>query len=410
MATAYFIGKAAKVSQVTKVVYSSIVAGQSYSVTINGKAVSYVALTTSLSDLMDGMIAAWNSSGEPEHQEMVAAQRIESSVLVGLQLTGTSGIPITVTAAATTGTATVTTPTAASGPNFWNVAANWLAGSMPSAGDTVVVSNSGVDILYGLTDTTNYAIVIVEASYTGAIGLPATNTLGYPEYRTRYLTLGTGSAINVQIGYGIGNFGQRLYLDVQGSNVTLTVYGSSSNAFNGYPVQIIGMASGSTVNIYGGSVQLDSASTSTVSTLNVLEEAGTQSRPNVRVTDKVTATTILCVGGVLLVEGPMTTLTARDSARVSVAKASAAANVKVSNRAQIDWESSGGITTKATVEPAGILNFGNVGTTKTVAACDLYTGGVLRDPNGKVTWTAGIVLIGCRIGDVTVDKGVGVTI
>ena len=111
----------------------------------------------------------------------------------------------------------------------------------------------------------------------------------------------------------------------------------------------------------------------------------------------------------MLIEGAMTTLTARDSARVVVAKASAAATVKASNRAQIDWDTSGGITTKAIIEPSGIINFGNVGTTKTVAACDLYTDGEIRDPNGRVTFTTGIVLIGCRIADVKVDKGVGVT-
>ena len=409
MATGYFIGKAASVAQVTKIVYSSIVATDTYSVTINGKTVSYVALSTSLGDLIDALVSAWNSSAEPEHQEMVAARR-EDPTLSGLQLTGRGGVPSTVSAGATTGTATVTTPTAASGPNFWNVAANWLGSVLPSAADTVIVTNSAVDILYGLTDTTNYAILIIEASYQGAIGLPETNSNGYPEYRTRRLTLGTGSAINVQIGYGTGNHASRLYLDLQGSNATMTVCGSNANTFSGYPIQIIGTASGSTANVYGGSVQFDSSSTSIVTTLNIIEEAGAQTRPDVRLTDKVTSVTVTCIGGSLLLEGSTTTLIARDSAKVSVAKAAAAANVTVSNRAQVDWETSGGITTKLIVQPLGIANFGNVGTAKTVAACDAYSGADIRDPNAKVTWTTGVVLIGCRIADVDIDLGLGFTI
>ena len=413
MATMKWLGAAASVANVQKVVYDTITSGQTYSATINGKTVSYTATSGTLSDLIDALIEAWNTSAEPEIREMVAAQRIEATVLVGLQLTSTAGVGgIVVTAAATTGTAVVTVITAASGPNFWNVAANWVGGVVPSAADAIEVDGlvSSVPILYGLTDVNNYASFKRTASYTGQIGLPTRNANGYQEYRTRRLTLGTGSAIAVELGYGSGNHPSLEYYDFQGSNVTLTVYGASSNAQLGYPCQIIGTGAGTTVNEYGGAVEFDSSSTSAIATLNIIERSGSQSKPNVRISDKVTTTTVLCVGGQLLIEGAVTTLTARDNARVTVAKASAAATVKASNRAQIDWEASGGITTKLIVEPDGIANFGNVGTTKTVAACDAYPGADIRDPNGKVTWTSGIVLIGCRIADVSIDKGVGITI
>jgi len=412
MATKQWLGAAASVAQVTKIVYSSIVVGQTYSAIINGKTISYTTTTTVLGDLIDALVSAWNSSAEPEIQEMVAARR-EDPTLSGLQLTAQAGVGgIVVTASATTGTATVTTPTAASGPNFWNVAANWVGGTVPSAADDIEIDGavSSVSILYGLTDTNNYASFKRMASYQGQIGLPATNPNGYQEYRTRRLTLGTGSAIAVELGYGTGNHPTLEYYDFQGSNVTLTVHGTTANTSNGYPAQIVGTGSGTTANVYAGSVKFDSLSTSTVSTINVIQREGGQSTPDVHATSKVTCTTVLCVGGQMLIEGAMTTLTARDSARVVVAKASAAANVKASNRAQIDWDSSGGITTKATIEPSGIINFGNVGTTKTVAACDLYRDGEIRDPNGRVTFTTGIVLIGCRIADVKVDKGVGITL
>ncbi len=229
MATKYWTGRAASVAQVTKVVFSSIVATNTYTVTINGKSVTVTATSTSLADLVELLINAWGSSVEPEHQEMVAAERLDPT-LSGLQLTAVNpGVPITVSASASTGTATVTDPTAASGPNFWNVAANWDGAALPSASDTLIIRDTDVSILYGLTDTNNYAQIDIEASFTGAIGLPVTNENGYPEYRTRFLTLGSGSAITINIGYGNDRFPERVYLDVVGSNATITVFGSRGN-------------------------------------------------------------------------------------------------------------------------------------------------------------------------------------
>ena len=80
MATAKWLGAAASVAQVTKIVYSSIVVGQTYSATINGKTVSYVATTTVLIDLIDALVNAWNSSSEPEIREMVAAERLDPTL------------------------------------------------------------------------------------------------------------------------------------------------------------------------------------------------------------------------------------------------------------------------------------------------------------------------------------------
>lgn len=412
MALKEWAGRASKVTQVTKVVFSVITAGQTYTVTINGKSVSYTATTGVLLDLLNGLIGAWSSSAEPEHQEHIASSDVGPT---GLILTAaTSGVPHVVTASATTGIATVTYPTVASGPNFWNVAANWSGGTLPVAADDIVLRDSSVSILYGLVDTLNYTSIKREASYTGQIGLPKTNELGYPEYRTRSLTLGTGSAIIVELGYGVGSHAVAEYYDFQGSNVTLSLFGSTQNISNGYPVNIIGTGAGSTVNVYGGSVSFDSASTSTIATLNVIErsQSSTQSvtKPYVRISNLVTTTTITALGGEMLIEGAFTTLSTRDGARVTVAKASAGANVNVGKNAILGWNTSGGITTKLTVESAGKIDFGQVGTTKTVALAWIYSGGEIADPLGKVTWTGGIVLQACRIADVIVDKGFGVTI
>ena len=410
MATKIWIGKAASVAQITKVVFSSIVSTNTYSVTINGKTVSAVAASTSLGDLIDALVNAWNSSAEPEHREMVAARR-EDPTLSGLQLTGTTaGLPSTVTASATTGTATVTEPTAASGPNFWSVAANWSGGTLPAAADDIIVRDTDVSILYGLTDTTNYASLTVDSSFTGTIGLPDLNPAGYTEYRTTLLTLGTGSAITVTLGNGVGSFSGRIRLDVQGSNVTYTVNGAGTQGSVQYPFELKNPGSGSTVRAYAGGVVVSSSTTGNVATLDIIQRDTIQNPPSVNIKSEITTTTITIYGGALLVEGAATTLVAREQARVTVAKASAIGTVKVSDQAVINWESSGGITTKLHVEQGGKIDFGRVGTTKTIAACDLYATGALLDPLDKLTFTAGVVLQACRLADVTLDLGVGITV
>ena len=414
MATKYWIGRAASVAQITKVVFSSIVSTNTYSVTINGKTVSAVAASTSLGDLIDALVNAWNSSAEPEHREMVAARR-EDPTLSGLQLTAiNSGVPCTVTASATTGTATVTQPTAASGPNFWNVAGNWQGGSLPSAADDIIVRDSDVSILYGLADTNNYASLTIDATFTGQVGLPDRNASGYPEYRTTLLTLGTGSAIAINLGYGVGAFTSRCRIDVQSSNVTYTLSGSGTNSTQAYAFELRNPGSGSTVRVYAGSLAISSSSSGNVSTLDVIkgttQGVSASSNVAVNVQSTITVGTIEVYGANLLLEGPTTTLIAREQARVTVAKAATAATVKVSSQALVNWDSSGGITTKLHVEQQGTIDFGRVGTSKTIAACDMFASGTLLDPLDNCTFTAGVVLQACRIADVSLDLGVGITI
>lgn len=411
MATRYWVGRAASVAQVTKIVYSVVAASNTYSVTINGKTVSFTTTTAVLADLVDGLVAAWSASAEPEHQEMIAAQRLDPT-LSGLELTAvTAGVPVTVTAAATTGIATVTQPTAASGPNFWNLAANWDGGTLPAAADDLVVKDTAVSILYGLTDTTNYTSLSIDASFVGQVGLPSTNVNGYPEYRTQSLTLGSGSAIAVNIGYGLGTFPSLVKLNLNASNATVTQFGGvSSNAGNVFQTEIITAAASSTYRVYGGSMLIDSLTSATITSLDLIKRDSSQAPPYVKATNAITVTTVTSYGGTGLFEGPVTTLVARETSTITSAKAAASATVRVGSGSLLNWESSGGITTKLHVEAGGTVDFGRVGTTKTVAACDCYANGTILDPIDKVTFTTGIVLVACRLANVTLDVGLGNTI
>ena len=413
MATKYWQGRAASVAQITKVAYSAVTIGVTYRVAINGKVIEYAATTTTLSDLVDALVELWNASAEPEHQEMTAAPHYSSGVTYdGLKLTAnTAGVPITVTAS-TDGapTATVSDDTAASGPNFWNDADNWNGAALPAAGDTLIIADTAVSILYGLTDTTNYARIDIDASFTGSIGLPATNANSYPEYRTRYLTLGDGlGSITVNIGSGTGAHPSRCYIDFANATVTLTVLDGAANQLD-YPMEFLNLGSSSTAQVFGGGVLFDDSTTGTISSIKVVNRSGTRSQPRIETTSAVTTTTVEVYGGTATLYGSGTTLKARDGAIVTVAGAAAFPNVTVSGRAEILWESSGGIATMLTVQAEGKIDFGRTSSTKTVAACDIYATATVLDSLDIITWTAGIDLVGCRLKDVTLDLGVDIRI
>lgn len=415
MATVQFTGRAAAVAQVTKVIFSSIVATNTYSVTVNGKTISAVASGTSLSDLLDALIAAWGSSAEPEHRALTAEYHYNtSSVLDGLKLTATkAGVPWTITAAATTGSATPTDETPASGPNFFNDGANWSGGSMPSAGDTLELIDSSVSILYGLTVTTNFAALKIYASYTGQIGLPATNVDGYPEYRTRFLTLGDGTgSIAITIGEGVGNHSPAIRINANDAATTLVVYDGQSNSTN-YPIELYDLKSTSTAVVYGGAVLLDDSTTGTIASLKVMARNGSRTKPKVKTTSRITVTACEAYGQGSEIElnGNGTTLVVRDSAKVIARSAAAIATVTVSGRGVVSWQSSGGMSTKLNLQSNGEIDFSEHVGSKTIAACDVAVGGKLKDPFKVVTWTSGLILQdGARLSDVTLDLGPGVTI
>lgn len=142
-------------------------------------------LTTNLGS---GYIRSSGGQSIPEFAGIVAANPSAGVVT----LTGLAGIPFTITSLATTvGTGDVTTFTsqAATGPNHMDNAANWLAGVLPATGDTMVFDSGSVDALYGLTYFRTNSIehdLKIYGNWRGQLGLPPTNTAGYPEYRQRY--------------------------------------------------------------------------------------------------------------------------------------------------------------------------------------------------------------------------------
>lgn len=400
MAVKKWRGGAAAVGQVTRITFSAYTSGQTYTVTINGKSISFVATAGTIANVVDGLIAAWQATTEPEFSEATASS---SS---GLLLTAiTLGYPFIVTASATGGiTATVASVTAATGPNFFNNAQNWEGGSLPVAGDELVFEQSNVDVLHELVNTANFAKLVFDSTFTGAVGLPATNARGYREYRSRFLKLGDGSsAYAVTIGLGSGRQATRLLLDVFGTDAAIQVYGSGNFGGDELPVVIKNAGNLSTLDQFAGSVKLDADSSATFAAIRVTPGSNSQCR---LVTGPLVACGVVtAAGGEVELQGNSTSLTASNRALVRTVLAALCPTVTVGDGARVSWGSSEGISTKANVFSQGTLDFAGSADPKTVAACDLYASGALLDPNGVVTFTAAIAIKGCKLSDVTLDLG-----
>lgn len=401
MANKIWIGAAQAVAQITTITFSAYTSGQTYTLTINGKSISYLAVASTSADVWGGLVNAWNASTIPEHVEAIA------SVSAGVRLTSrTAGTPFTATASATGGITSTVTPTqAATGPNDFMAAGNFTDNAVPVAGDTFTFRDSAVSVLYNIEQTgIDFSHLAFEASYTGNVGLPATNSGGYPEYRPRRLKLGGGTnSYNVVVGLGVGQGSPRILIDANNASVALTCYGTGNANVDSRPLQLFNTDSSSVLAIYGGVVLIGTTGTGAAASLSIIASQNSSIKPTVEVQAGVTITAATVQGGRCDNWGTLTTAIVAEQAEVY--NYGAIPTVKVSAGGVVYWTGSSNLATKAHIYDKGVLDFSRNNAAKSVAAVDLYDGGKLADPLGVVTYTSGVILVGAKLADVTLDVG-----
>lgn len=306
MATRKWIGNAPKIAQVNTITPANVNIGNTFTVTINGKAITVTATAATVANVTGLLAAALQACDYPEFQEITWA---DATTYVSAT-SKVAGRPFTQTSSASGGTATNTTATATanSSPNDVNTAANWSSATLPTGGDTVIIEDSDVDLLYSLSSLSavTLAVLRIERSFTGKIGLPEMNREGataYPEYRTTYWAI---SATLADVGIGQEGAGSgRIKLNFGSVQATLNVHYSASPADDGlYAVQWKGTHASNAVNVLDGSIDVAPFSGETA-VIATLRQGGGQ----VRCTSGVTLTTINKYGGDLITESAITTLT-----------------------------------------------------------------------------------------------------
>lgn len=406
MATVTWVGAALTTPQVDTITIGSSTSTQTFTVTINGKTVTYTAVTSeTTSTVATALAAALEASTEGEFSEIAWVASSATVVATG----PADGRPFTLTVGGT-GTISSSTTTTASSPNDANLGANYSTGSLPGNGDTLNLEGSSVSILWNLNALaaiSTLAAVVRRATYTGTIGLPDYSSNGYREYRAKELAT---DAPVITWEAGADQAQQFRLKSTAGSAVTLTVApaastrGGGSSQVGGEALEIRGTPASSTAKIAGGSVAIApyAGQTSTVATL--LVTGGT-----VTLGSGVTLTNATFANSQGEVRCGYTTLTVSGRSAVTVAGAAAAATSTTADGGAITWTSTGGIGALTIEKEGGRLDLSSAPAAVSVGAITLTAGAELNDPYDRLTRTYAVTLTGCSIADVVFTTGDGRT-
>lgn len=326
-------------------------------------------------------IADRGAQGIAEFSELVAT--VTASVVT---LTGrTAGVPHTITASevtAGTGTATLASVTAASGQGFYDNANNWTEGSVPGASDAVYLDGESASIKYGLGNAgATLTSLMIAASYTGEIGLPKRNAIGYSEYRADYLA---ADCSLTRIGYGEGSGSGRIKLD-NGSVQTALEIAKTNQSLDefGLPAVLwVGTHASNTVELRGGSfgAAVHGGETATIATYR---QSGGSSVLGVG----CGLTTVLVEGGTLEINSAVTTLTITGGT-VTTYGSGAITTVNLTG-GRLNSNSSGTI---GTLNIGGgsetvVIDFSGDSTPRTVTTTNAKPRAMIVQTPGVVTWT-----------------------
>lgn len=408
MATINLRGDAIAVAQITHVTPANVEIGDIFRLTINGRTISYTAAAATVADVVAGLMAAWNASSFTECGEATASNGTTHLVLTA----DTAGKPFVVTSSTVDGggtndqTLVVSSSVASAGPNHWDTASNWSTGTVPANGDDVILENSSVELLYGLNQSAvTLASLKISKSYTGRIGLPVLNPLGYVEYRDTYLRI---SATTILVGNGVGSGSGRIKLDTGTNACSLGVSHTAAGESGQPALYWKGAHASNQVTVIKGSVAIAhfAGETATLPTLLVGQADSPATDAIVLVGAGVTLTTVTQTNGVLTSQSNIPTLN-QHGGECGLIGAAAVTAANIYAGATRSY-STGTITTLTIA--GGTMDFSRDLRPRTVTNCVLHGGSTLNDPGKTVTWTNGIKLNQTKPTAIVLDIGTHLTL
>lgn len=408
MATVRWIANAKKVAQVNAITPANVGVGNTFTVTINSKSLTFTATAGTVANVTAGLVALCGAStAPPEFQEITWT---DSTTHVTATCK-TAGLPFTQTSSATGGTATnvTATTTANSSPNDVGDTKNWHDGSinvLPLDADEIYIENTAEGLLYNLDAlaAVNPISIYRLASHTGEIGLPIVNPAGYQEYRPTRWKLGGGvGVINIYQGKGEGTGSSRTRINVQAAQCNQFIYSTGSPIdTNIAAYSFIGSHASNALTVFGGSVDIAYAAGETA-TINTYTVNGGTVRFGVGVG---TIASGLENGGTVETNQQVTALTCRNSLHTHHNGALPAAILESATLVDNANET----VTAITVGAGSLYDLSQDVAAKTVTTCTVNAGGSVNDPHRRVTFTNPIILHRCRLNQVGLELGSHITI
>lgn len=390
-------GASSKAQTVTLLVGSATV-GDTFVTTINGRSVTYTAVSgDTTSTIASAIQALLSSSQDGEFQGVTWS--VSSATITGTA--STAGEPFTVSKSGT-GTYTLTTTQANSSPSDLSATANWSGAALPVNADDVVFELTDIPARWNLESAisgVSLNSLKVRDSFVSTISNPNYTTSGteYHEYRGTTLTVTGCTTLEVwqRSGAQAGDF----RFNVGAVAETLRVYGDGSGQIGSEVVQWRGTNAANVAYVVGGSlaVATEAGQTATLATLDI--ENG-----QVRCGPTVTLTTVSIYGGAFDSRSGCTTLAIDGGATAAIRDAAAVTTASVDGQSTLDYASSGTLGT-VLVGPGSTLDLSGGRDPVTITNCTLNTGSTLNDPDRRATFTNAIVLNRCGLADVTINRG-----
>lgn len=410
MANNFFTGSAFAIAQVdTFVVGGAYADGQTYTVTVDGKSVTYTSVSgdtnvTVCAALLALLINTLVASAE--FSEATWTSDANLTITATMTVPGMPSATAFTSSASGTGTLVHTAVTAATGPSDWNNTANWSLGATPVATNDVYIESSNIPILYNLSHA---AVTLnslnIAASYTGQIGNPRFNSNGYLESRGTYLLI---AATTINIGYGQGTGSSLIKINTGSVQTLMNISQTDSPTEAGLgSVQFLGTHASNVINIVEGnlSVGLYGGEAATVLTLRVGYLTNVQTDAFVNIGAGVTLGTLTQYGGT--VWEACTATTVNSQAGLLYCTGTSAYTTLNATGGSVTYMSSGTITTLL-LSNGGAIDFSQDPRGRTITnTVNVYKGSRLNDPNKTVTFggSPSSVFVGCTNKDVDVNVG-----
>lgn len=405
MATVIYTGNAPANKQTGTIQITAYDAATTYTLTINGKAVS-VAGTTDASGTASALEALAAASEYPEFQEIDWSVSTSTITLTAK----TAGKSFTCTPSKSGGTGTIgsyTAVTANSGPGDVSQVKNYSTGALPSGSDTLVFENMNINLNEGLTALAAIALTQVRfKNWGGDVGLPAYTATGYYEYRQTYLQLQSTEVI-----FDCPDC-QLARVDNQTYQTSLKVYNTGSSRLSNLEAFLWkGTHASNVAQFDKGTVGVAvlAGETAVIATMNCGYVTQPESDCQVRCGTGVTLTTVNRIGGTLETNSAITTVNSKEGSGLHVFKTSGTITTLNQDFGDVEYLSSGTITTMRIGKDRKFdAGRNEVGFTITNAVT-MYYNSFFNDPAKRATMSGGYTPTGCTNMDVKVNRGINTT-
>ncbi|VTT96555.1 Parallel beta-helix repeat protein OS=Blastopirellula marina DSM 3645 GN=DSM3645_28792 PE=4 SV=1 [Gemmataceae bacterium] len=399
-----WVGRQRKRAQVDTITVGSFANGTTFITTVGAKAFTYTAATgvdTSAAVLTTNLLAALGALDDPEFTELTFAAGATNTTI---KVTGPDdGKPFTL-ACSGTGTYNSSTTTAPLSPSDWTDPVNFDTGALPTTGDTAVIGNTAVPVLWNLGGNTDVFTVRRVGSHTGRVGLPDTSDVGYPEYRPTHLEV-AGTTVFLQTN-GQDQAGAVRVKCTAGSAAAYTVTGVASAVLDAEPVEVTGLFAGSTLGVLASGVAVSPLDGQTGAVLTLTGEQAA-----VRWGAGATVGDVVLKNCQWRGEASVTTLQQLESGSGTMARAAACGNAGLKVLAgSVAWRSTGATGNSPVVGVGATLDFSEApGSVAVGGTVELNAGGSWIDPR-HACGSYNLKFNRCRPTDVSFQPGTDRTV